>query len=71
MAVSGHGNLDSIHDFLSIHANPSLKSNAGWTALDFAQNQNRYDAVSYLKEILQRQEKFTNSGLYFGVFLMD
>ena len=63
MTAAGHGNLDSIHDFLKSNAKVSLKSKNGWTALDFAQKQNRNDAVSYLQDVLKRQT-FTNPGTF-------
>ena len=62
MAVSGHGDLDTIHDLLRYHAKPSLKSKQGWTALDFAQKQNQQDAVLYLQDIMKRQKILTNPG---------
>ena len=61
MTAAGHGNLDSIHDFLKSNAKPSLKSKNGWTALDFAQKQNRTDAVLYLQDVLKRQHIFPSN----------
>ena len=64
MTAAGHGNLDSIHDFLKANAKPSIKSKNGWTALDFAQNQNHQDAVLYLQDVLKRQQTFSNPGIF-------
>ena len=65
MTAAGHGNLDTIHDFLKSNAKPSLKSKNGWTALDFAQKQNQTDAVLYLQDVLKRQHIFpSNPGTY-------
>lgn len=55
MAAAGHGNLEVISDLISHNARVDLVSKSSWTAVQFAQIQNRTEAVDSLQSALNSQ----------------